>query len=69
LFLCTSTGKISTADLKNWTGYKNATYFKKLLREMHEDRLIELAGDGANALILPPGDKIASELIAKRGID
>lgn len=65
LFLCTSPGKISTADLKNWTGYKNATYFKKLLRSMHDERLIELASDGSTALILPPGDKIASELIAK----
>ncbi len=57
---------ISTADLKNWTGYKNNTYFKKLLREMHDQRLIELGGDGSTALILPPGDKIASDLIAKR---
>jgi hypothetical protein len=66
ILLCTSPGKIATADLKNWTGYKNNTYFKKLLREMHEDRLIELASDGSTALILPPGDKIASDLIAKR---
>lgn len=67
LLLCTSPGKISTADLKNWTGYKNGTYFRKLLREMHEGRLIELAQDESTALILPPGDKIASELIARRG--
>lgn len=66
LLLCTSSGKVSTADLKNWTGYKNDAYFKKLLREMHANRLIELAGDGSTALILPPGDRIASELIAKQ---
>jgi hypothetical protein len=66
LFLCTSPGKISTADLKNWTGYKNASYFKKLLLEMHGERLIELASNGSTALILPPGDKIATELIARR---
>jgi hypothetical protein len=66
LFLSTSPSKISTVDLKNWTGYKNNTYFKKLLREMHKDRLIELAADGGTALILPPGDKLASELIANR---
>ena len=66
LFLCTSPGKISTADLKDWTGYKNNAYFKKLLREMHGKRLIELSSDGDTALILPPGDKIASDLIAKR---
>ena len=66
LLLCTSPGKIATGDLKNWTDYKNNTYFKKLLREMHDDRLIELASDGSTALILPPGDKIASDLIASR---
>jgi hypothetical protein len=66
LLLCTSPGKISTADLRNWTGYKNKTYFKKLLGEMHDQRLIELSSDGSTALILPPGDKIASDLIAKR---
>jgi hypothetical protein len=66
LLLCTSPGKIATADLKNWTGYKNSTYFKKLLRDMHDERLIELSSDGSTALILPPGDKIASDLIAKR---
>jgi hypothetical protein len=66
LLLCTSPRKISTSDLKNWTGYKNASYFKRLLLEMHGERLIELASDGRTALILPPGDKIASELIAKR---
>jgi hypothetical protein len=66
LLLCTSPSKISTADLKKWTGYKNNIYFKKLLGEMHDQRLIELAGDGSTALILPPGDKIASDLIAKR---
>jgi hypothetical protein len=66
LLLCTFPGKVCTAELKNWTGYKNGTYFKKLLREMHADRLVELAKDSRTVLILPPGDKIASELAAKR---
>jgi hypothetical protein len=66
VLLCTSTGKTATSELQKWTGYKNAAYFKKLLLEMHDDRLIELASDGSGALILPPGDKEAAELIAKR---
>lgn len=66
VLLSTSPEKIAISDLKSWTGYKNNAYFKKLLREMHDNRLIELASDGSTALILPPGDKIASELIAKR---
>ena len=67
VLLCTSPSTISVADLKLWTGYKNNTYFKKLLIDMHEQRLIELSSDGSTALILPPGDKIASDLIEKRG--
>ena len=47
-------------------GWRSEPDFKKLLREMHDERLIELASDGSTALILPPGDKIASDLIAKR---
>ena len=66
LFLSTAPGKISTADLQTWTGYRNDAYFRQLLRDMHEKRLIELAADGSTALILPPGDKVASELILKR---
>jgi hypothetical protein len=66
LLLCTSPGKISTTELKKWTDYKNNTYFKKLLREMHDDRLIELTADGSSAIILPPGDKIVSDFLARR---
>lgn len=64
LLLCTAPGKVSATDLQSWTGYKNGTYFKKLLREMHANRLVELANDGSTVMILPPGDKIASDLIA-----
>jgi hypothetical protein len=66
LFLSSSPTKTATADLKTWTGYKDAAYFKKVLRSMHKKRFIELASDESTALILPPGDKIASKLIASR---
>ncbi len=65
LLLCTSPEKVETADLLKWTDYKNSSYFRKLLREMHKQRLIELSSDERTALILPPGDKIASVLIAR----
>lgn len=69
LLLCSSPEKVETADLFKWTGYKNANYFRKLLQEMHKKRLIELSADGKTALILPPGDKIASALIARSTAD
>jgi hypothetical protein len=66
LLLCTSPTKTQTGDLLDWSGYKNAKYFMKLLREMHSDRLVELDKDESTVLILPPGDKLASELISSR---
>lgn len=69
LLLSTSSGKVDTADLLKWTDYKNASYFRSLLRTMHKQRLVELSSDETAALILPPGDRIASALIAKKLTD
>lgn len=61
----TSPDKVQSTDLLKWTDYKNPTYFKKLLRDLHKKRLIELSSDETTVLLLPPGDKIASDVIAK----
>jgi hypothetical protein len=65
LLLSTAPGKVQSEDLLKWTDYKNSGYFKKLLRDLHKQRMIELSGDESTMLLLPPGDKIASALIAK----
>lgn len=65
LLSSTAPDKILSADLLKWTDYKNASYFKKMLRDLHKKRLIELSADEQTVLLLPPGDKIASALIAK----
>jgi hypothetical protein len=61
----TSPDRVQSTDLLKWTDYKNPTYFRKLLRELHKKRLIELSTDETTVLLLPPGDKIASAVIAK----
>jgi len=66
LLLSTSTGKVATSDLLNWTGYENRNYFYKLLRELHGERMIELAADEKHALILPPGSDEAAKIVQKR---
>lgn len=66
LLLSTSMKQEKTADLLAWTGYKNRSYFFKLLREMHRKRLIELSSDEQQALILPPGANEAAEIIKSR---
>jgi hypothetical protein len=65
LFLSTPAGEVSTADLLTWTGYKNKTYFRKLLRELHDQRLIEFSADELHAHILPPGSMEAAEIVRK----
>ncbi len=64
LLLATSIGKVATSDLIEWTGYENRSYFLKLLREMHSERLLELSKDEAHTLILPPGSKEAADIVA-----
>jgi hypothetical protein len=66
LLLSTSIGKGATSDLLKWTGNKNRSYFGKLLRQMHSERLLELAIDEVQAQILPPGSAKAAEIIRMR---
>jgi hypothetical protein len=66
LLLSTSPGKIATSDLFEWTGYKGRTYFFSLLRTMHGKRVIELSKDQKHALILPPGNAAAAEIVRKK---
>ncbi len=58
---------VSTADLVRWTEYKNMSYFVRLLRAMHKDRLIELSADEKIVCMLPPGSKRVISIIAKHG--
>lgn len=66
LLLATSVGKVATSDLIEWIGYENGKYFRKLLRDMHGERLIELSKDEEHALILPPGSEEIAELLRAR---
>lgn len=65
VLLATSTGTVQTSDLLEWIGYKNATYFRKLLRQMHNERLVELSNDERCVQILPPGSKAAANFIGQ----
>ena len=65
VLLATSTGPVNAADLLAWTGYHNSTYFKKLLRQMHGKRHVELASDESTVQILPPGSESAANIVRK----
>jgi hypothetical protein len=57
-------GSVSVADLFDWTGYGNKSYFMKILREFHDSRWIELAKDERSLEALPPGDKQAAIIVS-----
>jgi hypothetical protein len=66
LLSTTSAGKVCTADLLNWIGYENRSYFRQLLRQMRGKRLLELSADEQYAQILPPGSAEATEIVRQR---
>jgi hypothetical protein len=66
LLLATSTGAVATSDLSTWVGSKDKAYFKKQLRKLHDERLIELSTDESRALILPPGSNAVADILSKR---
>lgn len=63
VLLSSSIGTVDTTDLLKWTDYKNRTYFFKLMREMHGERLLELSINEERAQILPPGNAQAADII------
>ena len=67
LLLGASVESTSVADLLKWTGYADQGYFKRLLRSLHKQRLIELEGESA-ATLLPPGTIHVEELIRKHAL-
>lgn len=64
ILLATSNSKVSFSDLLNWTEYSNTSYFRKILKKLHKERLIEYGNDD-EIQILPPGLEKAENIIRK----
>jgi hypothetical protein len=67
LLLASSSGKVQAKDLLKWTGYKGKPYFTRLLRQLHNARLIEFDEAGGDVELLPPGSEEAAEIVASNG--
>jgi len=63
LLVCSSPAPITVEDLLNWTGYIDSGYFKRLLRDLHKKRLLELSADDTSVEILPPGTKYIEDTL------
>lgn len=64
LLLASSATKVRTDDLLRWTGYKGKPYFTRLLRRLHEARLIEFHEIAGEVELLPPGADEATNIAA-----
>jgi hypothetical protein len=65
LLLAGEPGPVATADLFDWLDYKNKTYFAKLLKRMHDERKLNQSKDGKTVELLPPGSKLATDVVNK----
>ena len=63
LLIASSTSKVQTVALLEWSGYGNKTYFQRVLRKLHTRRMVELSKDGLAVELLPPGSKHVSEMM------
>lgn len=65
LLISPSSSKTKTEDLLVWIEYPNKGYFLKSLRQLHQNRFIELCNDEKEVEILPPGIQYIEKVIAK----
>jgi hypothetical protein len=65
LLIASSATPVSVSHLMEWLDYDNKKYLLKTLREYHAERLVNLSKDEETVQLLPPGSKLASEIVAK----
>lgn len=63
LILLASSSGATIADLIGWLETRNRSYFMRTLRGMHKDRLLELDESSGAIELLPPGARMAGDLI------
>lgn len=67
LLLASATGKTAVSELARWTDSTNDTrYLLRRLRQLHQQRKLELASDEKTVLILPPGSAEVEHVGAHR---
>lgn len=69
LLIASSTSEVETAALLEWSGYDNKAYFRRILKQIHADRMVELSKDQSTVEILPPGSIYIAELMVKQAED
>ena len=65
VLLAATSGAVSDSDMRKWIEEDNEAYFKKVLTDLHEKRLIEWDSRQKSITLLPPGAAAAEEIIRK----
>lgn len=57
--------RVTVDDLFTWTGYGKRGYFNRLLKRLHDQRLIEFHQAKGEVEMLPPGNEYVAALLRK----
>jgi hypothetical protein len=63
MLLASSSEKISLDELSNWLEYKNKTYLKRTLNNLHKNRFVEFDSKSGSIDMLPPGTREVDKII------
>jgi hypothetical protein len=66
LLLGSVAGKVPVEKLFTWTGYKKKAYFMRLVRKLHDYRLLEFHEAIGEVELLPPGVDYVTDLLNKK---
>lgn len=65
LLLASSTdSSITLTDLMSWTESSNKTYYKKILKSLHKEKLLHFDEGASKVTLLPAGSNKVSDIIA-----
>jgi hypothetical protein len=66
VLIASAAGSVGTEELLDWIECKDRTYFKRLLRKLHDNRMLNLSKDGKHVHILPLGTTHVSDFVRQR---
>jgi hypothetical protein len=65
LLLASTVTRTPLESLFTWSGYKDMNYFRRCIRELHSNRLIEFHESAGEVELLPPGAEYVAKLVVK----
>jgi hypothetical protein len=67
LLVASTSTKVPVDHLFQWLDYGDRGYFNRLLRKLHDNRMIEFDRESQEVELLPPGSDYVSDLLATKG--